>query len=447
MSKILPIVPITHPVSGAVTLPGSKSITNRALILAAMAEGTTRLENALFSDDTVIMIRALKDLGLTVRDNEFDRTIEVDGQGGVIPVKKADIYVGNAGTAARFLTAFCSVSSRGKYRLDGVPQMRQRPMAGLIRALRRLGVHIRASDRESFPIEIETRGLRGGQVTLDARASSQILSALLLVAPLAREDLEIRLENGTVSRPFVNMTEAMMHQFGQPFYATKADELFAVTAGTPYRSPMSGVFPVEGDATAASYFLALPAVVGGEMLVRDMRFSGMQGDIDFANVLAATGTAIEAKPEGLRASKPAGAPPSRGVERDFTEISDTFLTLAAIAPLLEGPTRITGIGHTRQQETDRVHAMSFELRKLGQGVRETEDSLEIHPAPLVPDVEITTYHDHRIAMSFAILGCHDLRGDGRPWLHIKDPACCAKTFPDFFKVLESLRTDNSVPAR
>ncbi len=446
MLRSLPIVPISQPVSGAVTLPGSKSITNRALLLAAMAEGTTRLENALFSEDTLIMIQALKDLGFSVRDDQTAATIEVDGQGGVIPVKKADLHVGNAGTAARFLTAFCAVASRGRYRLDGVPQMRHRPMAGLVTALRRLGVRISASERESFPLEIETRGLRGGEITIDAQASSQMLSALLLVAPLARADLRIQLESGTVSRPFVNMTEAMMHQFGQPFYQTKTGDTFSVTAGNPYRPPLSGLYPVEGDATAASYFLALPTAVGGEVLVRDMRFSGLQGDVDFAEVLAATGTKINAKPEGLWARRPAGTARPKGVDRDFTAISDTFLTLAAIAPLLDGPTRISGIAHTRKQETDRVHAMSFELRKLGQGVRETEDSLEIHPAPLIPDVEITTYNDHRVAMSFAILGSHDLRGDGKPWLNIKDPGCCAKTFPHFFDVLGELRCGNR-PAR
>ncbi len=444
MSRSISITPFSHPVSGAVSLPGSKSITNRALLLAAMAEGTTRLENALFSDDTVIMVRALKKLGFPVRENEAARTIEVEGQGGVIPVKNAEINVGNAGTAARFLTAFCSVAPRGKYRLDGVPQMRQRPMAGLVQALRSLGVRVRASDRNSFPIEIDTDGIQGGEVSVDAQASSQILSALLLVAPLARGDLRIRLEKETVSRPFVNMTEAMMHQFGQPFYCTKSSDTFAVTSGHPYRSPASGVYPVEGDATAASYFLALPTAVGGEVLVRDLRFSGLQGDVDFAEVLAATGTEIEATPKGIRARRRPDRPRPRGLDRDFTAISDTFLTLAAIAPLLEGPTRISGISHTRRQETDRVHAMSFELRKLGQGIRETDDSLEIHPAPLFPDVEIKTYDDHRIAMSFAVLGSHDLRGDGSPWLHIKDPDCCAKTFPDFFQVLETLRTDKKV---
>ncbi len=441
MCNPLPIQPFTHPVFGAVSLPGSKSITNRALLLAAMAEGTTRLGNALFSDDTLIMIRALKDLGIPVHEDRESKTIEVEGQGGVIPVKTAEIDVGNAGTAARFLAAFCCVAARGKYKLDGVPQMRRRPMAGLVNALRSLGIRIKASDIDSFPLEIDTAsGLQGGEVTIDARASSQMLSALLMVAPLARDDLRIRLAKETVSRPFVNMTEAMMHQFGQPFYHTKSANTFAVVAGTPYRAPAGGIYPVEGDATAASYFLALPAVVGGEILVRDLRYSGLQGDVDFAEILAATGLEVKATPEGLRARREPAPTSLRGVDRDFTAISDTFLTLAAIAPLLEGPTRITGISHTRKQETDRVHAMSFELRKLGQGIGEKDDSLEIHPAPLIRDTEIKTYDDHRIAMSFAILGSHDLRGDGRPWLNIKDPHCCAKTFPDFFDVLKTLRT-------
>lgn len=440
MSDLLSVSPFTRPAAGSVALPGSKSITNRALLLAALAEGVTRLENALFSEDTRIMVAALQKLGIPVEADEAGKTITVEGKGGAIPVKHAELFVGNAGTAARFLTAFCALASRGTYRLDGVPQMRFRPMQGLIEALESMGARIH-SNRGHFPLEIEGKGLRGGEFTIDAGASSQLLSALLMVAPVARDDVTIRLQGETVSRPFINMTLAMMHQFGQPLCNTDSNGAFFIRSNRPYRAPDGGVYPVERDATAASYFLALPLVVGGELLIEDLRFSGLQGDVDFVKVLTEVGSTIEATPAGLLSSAP--SPPDshgRGVSSDFTAISDTFLTLAAIAPLLKGPTRISGIAHTRKQETDRVGAMAYELRKLGQHVIEKEDSLEIHPAPLSRGVEIQTYHDHRVAMSFAVLGSHDLLGDGTPWLKIKDPFCCAKTFPDFFDVLEEVRS-------
>lgn len=391
----LPIVPFTRPVRGSVTLPGSKSITNRALILAALARGTTTLHGALFSRDTHIMVAALRALGFLIVTDEKALTITIAGRGGEIPVREAKIDVGNAGTAARFLTAFVCLHPDGTYHFDGDEAMRRRPIGALLEALESQGA--KASAR-SFPFTLRTAGLRGGPVELDASESSQMLSALLMVAPHAKSPLTVKLKGEAGSKPFVTMTEAMVRQFA----AAPAD----------YR--------IEGDASAASYFLALPVVTGGALTLPN--YGGpLQGDMKFSEVIAAV------------------ARDRRGLDRNFREFSDTFLTLAAIAPLLDGPTKIFGIAHTRKQETDRVAGMARELTKLGQHVIETEDSLEIHPRPLVPGVEIETYHDHRFAMSFGILGCHDLLKNGQSWLTIKDPACCVKTFPAFFDLLAGLR--------
>lgn len=394
----LPIVPFTRPVRGRVTLPGSKSITNRALILAALGTKTVTLRGALFSRDTRIMVAALQALGFKVVADEKALTITITGRGGEIPNREARIEVGNAGTAARFLTAFVCLRPDGIYHFDGDEAMRRRPIGALLEALEMQGA--KASSHR-FPFTLKTAGLPGGTVELDASESSQMLSALLMIATHAKKPLTVKLKGEAGSKPFVAMTEAMVQQF----------------AGGPTD------YPIEGDASAGSYFLALPLVTGGQLSFGN--YGGpLQGDVKFRDVAAAVGAARHA------------------VTQNFREFSDTFLTLAAIAPLLDGPTKISGIAHTRKQETDRVAGMAAELQKLGQHVIETEDSLEIHPRPLLAGVEIETYHDHRFAMSFGILGCHDLLKNGRPWLTIKDPGCCTKTFPAFFDLLEQLRRES-----
>ena len=406
----LPIQPFTKPVRGSVTLPGSKSITNRALILAALSDRTVTLRGALFSRDTRIMVAALRQLGFAVETDETALTLRIEGRGGQIPVREAKLDVGNAGTAARFLTAFVCLRPDGVYHFDGDEAMRRRPIGALLEALESQGA--RASSR-SFPFTLATAGLPGGIVLLDASESSQLLSALLMVAPHAKSPLSVQLKGETVSRPFVTMTERMIGQFA----ASPTD------------------YAIEGDATAASYFAELAIVTEGAVEVNGLHLAAdaLQGDIEFYRLLAARGL-IHCTGHTV-----AHAPVRSGIIADFNDFSDTFLSLAALAPLLSGPTKIAGIAHTRKQETDRVAGMARELQKLGQHVVETEDALEIHPRPLVPGVEIETYHDHRFAMSFGILGCHDLHGDGRPWLTIRDPACCAKTFPAFFDLLASLR--------
>lgn len=450
LPDLLPIPPFTRPVQGEVALPGSKSITNRALLLAALSTNrNVQLTGALFSEDTELMGGALVKLGFNVRSDPSRNEIVVDGQGGAIPAQEADLFVGLAGTAARFLTALCAAAPSGRFRLDGVPQMRHRPMKPLLDALRALGADVRCTGVEGFfPLEIHARGLTGGTVEIDASESSQLLSALLMVAPLAKGEVRVMLR-GPVRRSYVEMTARIMQAFQPdrlPLVREQDDGAFVVSAmPRPYTLPGVG-YAIEADASAASYYLALPIVTGGRLLLQQAQDSGqgLQGDTAFADVVRQIGGEITKTPAGIEVSFSRGAP-RPALQQNFKPISDTFLTLAAISPLLTGVTKISGIAHTRKQETDRVAGMARELVRLGQHVIETEDALEIHPRPLVAGQEIQTYGDHRFAMSFGILGCHDLHGDGRSWLSVRDPACCRKTFPDFFQLLESLRQRSLAP--
>jgi 3-phosphoshikimate 1-carboxyvinyltransferase len=404
------------------------------------------------------MAEALRKLGFTVTADESAHTLHVSDQAKGFTVGTADLFVGLAGTAARFLTALCAAAPRGVYRLDGIPQMRKRPMKPLIDALRALGADIRCPGVEGFfPLEIHARGLRGGPVSLDASESSQLLSALLMVAPRASTPVCVKPE-GNVRQPFVAMTGMMMTEFG--FGLSTSVETGTTNIGVgEYRSP--GVYIIEPDATAASYFLALPLATCGNIYLPGIRGSGfgLQGDTKFIEVLNRVGVSVKSRTDpnstaeavALFGHRYIGVDSSfdtlgarTGLTQNFSEFSDTFLTLAALAPLLTGPTTITGIAHSRKQETDRVAGMVAELRRLGQDVDEHADGdgLTITPRPLKSGVEIETYGDHRFAMSFGILGSHNLHGDGRPWLSIRNPACCAKTFPHFFELLETVRQNS-----
>lgn len=453
-SPALTITPITRRGKTTVTPPGSKSITNRALIFAALAQGPVTLTGALFSRDTRIMCAALKALGFDVLADEKAKTISVVGLGGKIPNAKATIHIGNAGTAARFLTAMLALHPEGEYTLDGDEAMRARPMGGLLEALAAQGGSFadpttgKPTDR--FPFVFRTRGLRGGDIPVDASASSQMLSALLMAAPYAKSPATVKLVGHTVSEPFVDMTVRMCAQFGVP---AKSDGVgsHAFPSSKSYVNPP--VYAIEPDATAASYFLALPLAAPVETTVGGLSEKGLQGDTAFAGVLKRMGMTLTETPAGWTVSAPAAAP--KGRDEDFNAFSDTFLTLAATATLLDGPTTIRGIAHTRKQETDRVLAMCTELERLGQKCSPSASelradkslsSLTIHPdkaamkrAAANGPVSIHTYEDHRVAMSFGILGSHDLFGDGRPWITIEDPSCCGKTFPNFFEVLADIR--------
>lgn len=448
MQDPLPISPLRKPLATRVTLPGSKSITNRALVLAALADGKTTLNGALFSRDTRIMLQALETLGFCVESDEQACTITVEGAGGTIPVASAELHVGNAGTAARFLTALLAIRPDGSYRLDGDPAMRERPMAGLTDALTVLGAaqFDFAGKSGHFPFTINTRGYRKGEVTVDASASSQILSALLLAAGVSKEPIALICPE--VRPAYVAITLKIREAFGADALKADAEGRYAITP-VSYQSPTN--YAIEPDVSAASYFLALGLLQGGRLTIPNLGNEPIQGDALFAEVLAHHGLRVDAEKREWIITRPDSDIQRGHREIDFNTFSDTFLTYAAIAPLLGGSVRITGIGHTRRQETDRIAGMAAELSKLGQLVKEEEDALTIQPKPnelraraLAARargelIAIETYEDHRFAMSFGILASFDLLGDGLPWLAIKDPACCGKTFPEFFKRLDELK--------
>ncbi len=458
MPDPLPIQPLDHRLDNTLTLPGSKSITNRALILAALAEGETRLDGALFSRDTKIMLAALDALGFETSSDEAAATITVKGLGGVIPNQQATIDIGNAGTAARFLTAFLALNPGGEYRLDGDAPMRARPMSGLLDALIALGAAEFDFHGEPghFPFTLKAKGYHGGEATVDASASSQILSALLLAAPAASTNSgqvngDITILCPDVRPHYVAITLKMREAFGASPVEVNEVGAYALPA-TSYTAPASGSYAIEPDISAASYFLALTLIHGGTLHIPNLNSDPLQGDAHFVEVLAHHGLRVDADRDEWIAACSAPDEVQRGHrEIDFNSISDTFLTYAAIAPLLGESVRITGIAHTRHQETDRIAGMAAELSKLGQLVKEEDDALTIQPKPNELRARalkarnagellvIDTYEDHRFAMSFAVLASYDLLGDGQPWLAIKDPNCCGKTFPHFFDALASLR--------
>ena len=458
MPAPLPIQPLVRALDHSLSLPGSKSITNRALILAALADGETQLEGALFSRDTRIMLAALDLLGFKTTSDETSARITVQGQGGRIPCDSARIDVGNAGTAARFLTAFLALRDGGVYHLDGDVAMRQRPMAGLLESL----VSLEAANFEfhgepgHFPFTLNAKGYKGGKVAVDASASSQILSALLLAAPsnptgTGEAGSPIKLICPEVRPHYVAITSKMREDFGAaPVVATGSGE-YALPL-TSYCAPASGSYAIEPDVSAASYFLALTLIHGGSLRIPNLSGDPLQSDAHFVEVLAQHGLKVDAAHNEWTATCSEANDLKRGHrEINFNSISDTFLTYAAITPLLGDSVRITGIAHTRHQETDRIAGMAAELSKLGQLVKEEEGALTIQPKPNELRaramqarnsgqlLSIDTYEDHRFAMSFAVLASYDLLGDGKPWLAIKDPTCCAKTYPGFFDALDSLR--------
>lgn len=416
------IAPIDHPINATVTLPGSKSYTNRALIIAALAYGTSTLRQALFSDDTLYMAEALRQLGIPVRASESNKTFVVEGKGGAIPAGRAELFVGLSGTSARFLTALAALGN-GQYRVDGVARMRERPMQPLLASIRQLGGTIRPLHNEGcLPLEIAGCGLRGGGAQMAGDESSQYFSALLMVAPYMREGLDLAVQGRLIHGQYIAMTMKSMADFG--VVATAEEERrFRVAPGQHYAAR---TYDIEPDASAASYFFALAALTGGTVRVENLGADSAQGDLDFVDVLAAMGCTVQKAIDHVTVS---GPPKLRGVDVDMGSFSDTFMTLAALAPFAEGPTVIRGIAHTRLQETDRVSATAEELRKLGVSVAESHDSLRIEPGP-TRGATIDPHDDHRIAMSFALMGLR------LPGVTISNYQCVAKTFPDFFERLD-----------
>lgn len=418
------IIPITHPLNATVRVPGSKSLTNRALLIAALANGTTRLTNALFSDDSRYFAKALQTLGFDVKLNEANHEMTVTGLGGKIPAKKAEIFIGNAGTAARFLSAFLTLGN-GEYILDGEPRMRERPIGDLIEALQQLGVELEARNN-CPPVEIFAKGLSGGKTKIAGNISSQFLSALLMVAPYAQAPIEIELTTDLNSKPYVDMTIAIMKEFGVEIERQKY-ERFIITPS--FFFPLSS-YSIESDASAASYFFAAPAICGGTVKVENISRKSVQGDVAFLDVLKQMGCTIEEADSSISVTRHSSLV---GIDVDMRDIPDTAQTLAAVAPFASSPTRIRGIASARVKETDRVSATCTELKRLGVQVEEHEDGMTIYPCQTFQPSKVQTYNDHRMAMSFALIG---LRYEG---VTIENPSCVSKTFPNYFEVLETLR--------
>jgi 3-phosphoshikimate 1-carboxyvinyltransferase len=418
----LQIRPINRPVDAEVAVPGSKSVTNRALVVAALADGTSEIRNALFSEDSYWLMDALARLGFGVRADGAKGSITVHGGGGEIPRGGVEISVGNAGTAARFLPPVLALGE-GPYYVDGVPRMRERPVSDLVDAMRGLGAAVDYSGEEGrFPLTVRGGGLAGGETTVEVGKSSQFLSGLLMAAPAADAPVTLNLSGDLVSRPYVGITTGLMREFGVP--VTESSRRYRIEPA----SYSARKYDVEPDASAASYFFAAAALTGGRISVSGLGEGCSQGDLRFVEILEKMGCAVET---GARSTEVRGPDKLRGVEADMNEISDTFITLAAIAPFASTPTNITGISHTRHQETDRVSAVATELRRLGVEVEESHDSLRIIPSKLVP-ARILTYGDHRIAMAFSLVG---LVFGG---VTILDPECVTKTFPEYFARLGEL---------
>lgn len=422
MADAIEIQPVSGPVHGTMRPPGSKSLTNRAMIVAALAEGTSELQGVLDSRDTQVMIESLRRLGIDVEENLDTRTVTVRGCGGIIPVPEADLYLENSGTSIRFLTAMCALGE-GTFRLDGNARMRERPIADLLEALNQIGADSRCeNDTGCPPVVLKSQKLRGGVAHVHTGVSSQYLSALLMAAPGAQQTVEFRLKGPLVSEPYIDMTLGVMARFGvvvktnQPGVYTVEPQKYRATT-----------YQIEPDASAASYFFAVAAITGGEITVQGLNQFALQGDTHFVDVLERMGCGIV---WGSDYIKVLGGP-LKGIDVDMNAISDTAQTLAAVAVFAEGPTTIRNVGHMRVKETDRITAVVTELQRLGIDAREHAEGITIYPGPVRP-AEIETYDDHRMAMSFALIGLR------HPGIRILNPGCTSKTYPAYFDDLQKL---------
>jgi 3-phosphoshikimate 1-carboxyvinyltransferase len=414
------IKPLEH-VEATLALPGSKSYTHRALIAAALALGESILANALKSEDTELTAQTLARLGADL--DWQGHTIRVQGTGGHLKPVAEPIFLGNSGTSMRFLTAVAALGL-GTYRLAGTPRLCERPMGELLEALRSLGVLATSqNDNACPPIIIQGGSFTGGRTSLSGAVSSQYLSALLLIGPLASRGVEIDITGELVSRPYVDITLAVLGAFGIT-YSREGYQRFVIPGGQSYRSRH---YDIEADASSASYFWAAAALTGGRMTIANLDLESVQGDIDFLSVLARLGCRLTSGPEGLTVE----GGPLQGIHMDMSAMPDLVPTLGVLAAFAEGETVISGVAHLRLKESNRLAAVVTELTKMGVTAEETEDGLRIvggspHGA------EIDTYQDHRIAMSFAVAGLKT------PGVVIRDPDCVAKSFPDFWEYFEEL---------
>ena len=419
MENQIEIPCLNYPLNADVEIPGSKSITNRALMVAALAQGNSVLENALFSEDTHWFSTCLQQLEIPVTSEPASARFGVTGLGGEIPAKQADLFVGNAGTAARFITALVSLG-QGTYRLDGVPRMRERPMGELLAVLQTAGAELDFEGQPGYmPFTVHSHRFQGEHIRLKANQTSQQVSALLMIAPYARQDTIIEIVDELVSSSYVNITCQVMADFGVQVTQQDATH-FHIKAGQPYQP--RHYYYVEPDASSASYFFAAAAVTGGRVRVKHLSQQSCQGDAHFVEVLAAMGCQVTATDSYIEVTGPEQL---QGVDVDMNNMSDLVQTLAAIAPFASSPVVIRNVEHIRWKETERIKAVVTELQRLGVMVEEFADGLKIYPGPLKP-AAIETYDDHRMAMAFAVTGLKT------PGVIIKQPDCTRKTFPDFF---------------
>ncbi len=424
---MIEIETIQKPVDTILTVPGSKSYTNRALLVAALAKGHSRLTGALFSDDTRYMFKALRQLGVAIAANEDRCSFEIIGNGGKIPFNHAKLFIGNSGTTARSLVSYVALG-KGEFVIDGdEPMRRTRPIVDLLEALSQLGVNAYAQhDNGCLPVVVCANGLQGSSTRVNASKSSQFLTSLLLVAPYADGggmDIEVV---DKLKRPYIDITMSVMSAFGVQV-VNRDYRYFHVVPGQKYE-PRE--YAIEPDASSASYFFAAAALTGGRVRVKNLTTDSTQGDVGFIYVLERMGCEVNRYSNGIEVIGPKQL---KGIDVDMNAISDTALTLAAIAPFADDKVVIRNIEHTRWQETDRIRAMVTELQKLGVSAVEHQDGLEIHPSNIRP-ADIETYRDHRVAMSLSLIGLKV------PGIRIKDSTCVSKTFPNFFDVLQSLKS-------
>ncbi len=427
----LPIEPLGGPIDIDIAVPGSKSISNRYLVMGALADGGVTLTGLLYSDDTYYMTQALRALGVRVEPDWDARTCRIWGEAGRIPAAGGEIYVGAAGTVMRFLSAVVALG-HGRFRLDGTPRMRQRPIQDLLDGLSQLGVKVRSEfDNGCPPVIVDADGLPGGTARIEGSRSSQYISGMLLAAPYANKPLNVEVIGEFVSQPFVELTLKAMSDFDVQT-RTEGDRLYVPTFGAKYRA---GTYDVEGDATAASYFLAAAAILGGRCCVTNVSADSAQGDAAFAEVLQRMGCEVRCGflpgNRGIEVSRDPKVP-LVAVNADMNDMPDVVLTLAVVCLFAEGTSTILNVGNLRIKETDRLAALSCELRRLGADVEEGDDSLEITPGPAC-GAAIATYDDHRMAMAFSLVGL------ARKGVVIKEPACVSKTYPYFFQDLARLR--------
>lgn len=425
MTDFLSLPPLLH-AAGTVKLPGSKSISNRMLLLAALAEGHTEIRDLLDSDDTRIMLSALAALGVGLEPKGANAW-RVNGVAGAFPVKHGDLFMGNAGTAIRPLTAALALCG-GRYKLSGVPRMHERPIGDLVDGLRQIGCRINYLGNEGYPpLEILPAELAlGAPIRLRGDVSSQFLTALLMALPLTGEQAVIEMTTELISKPYIEITLNLMARFGV-VVEREGWSRFTIPGGQRYRSP--GLLHVEGDASAASYFLAAGAIGGGPVRVEGVGRNSIQGDVKFADALEALGARIAWGDNCIEARAPASGK-LKAFDLDLNHIPDAAMTLAVVALFADGPCRLRNIASWRVKETDRIAAMATELRKLGAGVEEGDDWLAVFPGPtFTPHAAIDTYDDHRMAM------CFSLAAFGGVPVRINDPKCVAKTFPDYFDAL------------